>query len=147
MEQTDVTEVQAALLLEAFNASDIPTVKADIDTVHDAPEANVTSTGAPSLNVSGDSEMIIRRFQLPPKEHVKSSLSYGEAEASAIVLSLVTVIGAGLWCLREERRFLENCEDAEAVLDPDLLPVSPPRRLSSRDLALSGHRRVLADIL
>lgn len=100
--------------------------------------------GLPDLNVTKDSEMIIRRFQMPPKDHAKSSLSYGQAEAGATLLALATVLGAGLWCMREERRFLEDCEDAEAVLDTELLPVSPPARVSGRGLALSSHRRAVA---
>jgi len=123
--------------------NDVAATQADVDKVYDAPVANATSTGTASFSGSRDSELIIRRFQLPPKEHAKSSLSYGQAEASATLLALATVIGAGLWCMREERRLLEDCEDAEAMLDRELLPVSPPAQLSSRrDLALS--RRVVA---
>lgn len=131
--------------------TDVTTTQAEVDKVYDAPVANTTSAGSefeqragiPSLNVTKDSEMIIRRFQMPPSEHAKSSLSYGQAEASATLLAFATVLGAGLWCMREERRLLEDCEDAEAVLDTELLPMSPPARMSSRDLALSSHRRVV----
>jgi len=144
---TITTDAQTLRKEDQVEQTTVTSKQADAENmVYDAIVATTTSPGNTSLAAPENSELIIRRFQLPPKEHAKSSLSYGQAEASATILALATVIGAGLWCMREERRFLEDCEDAEAVLDTELLPVSPraPTPFSSRDLTLNGTRRVLA---